>query len=92
MRVYSRRPGLIGPGAVFTNGNGTDPRLPELYDRYYSRFGGLRLEIETLLRSVPKILRGEEVIPGADPGRDLPSDPGGELAEHPGGEKQGNAR
>ncbi len=85
MRVYSRRPGLIGPGAVFTTGEGTDPRLPELYDRYYSRFGGLRLEIETLLRSVPKILRGEEALPDST---DEPPD----LAAQPGGEKRGQAR
>ncbi|MFN8546829.1 MAG: polysaccharide biosynthesis protein [Candidatus Eisenbacteria bacterium] len=85
MCVYSRRPGLIGPGVIFGTGDGTDPRLPEIYDRYYSRFGGLRLEFETLIRSVPKILRGEEALPDSN---DEPPN----LAAHPGGEKRGQVR
>lgn len=62
--VYSRRPGLIGPGAVFAEAEtAEDPRLAEVYDRYYSRFGGLRLELETLVRFVPNMLRGEPPAP-----------------------------
>lgn len=61
--IFARRPGLIGPGAIY----GGDPdesgqKLAQLYDGYYSKHGGVGLDFETLLRSVPRILRGEETI------------------------------
>jgi len=58
--IHSRRPGLIGPGSLFAGAE--EDRLTNLYDGYYSRFGGLGLDVETLIRSVPRILRGENTL------------------------------
>ena len=57
--IHSRRPGLVGPGKVFAR-KSSDPDLAELYDGYYGKFGGLGLDLETLVRSIPRIFRGEE--------------------------------
>ena len=60
--IHSRRPGLIGPGAIFAGSDESGTRLAELYDGYYSKFGGIALDLETLLRSVPRLLRGTETV------------------------------
>jgi FlaA1/EpsC-like NDP-sugar epimerase/lipopolysaccharide/colanic/teichoic acid biosynthesis glycosyltransferase len=60
--IYSRRPGLVGPGTLFGNDREGSRRLETLYDGYYSKFGGIGLDFETLVRSVPRILRGDETV------------------------------
>lgn len=57
--IHSRRPGLVGPGRVFAR-KSADRDLAELYDGYYGKFGGLGLDLETLVRSIPRLLRGED--------------------------------
>ena len=60
--IFARRPGLIGPGSIYAGEDGAGEKLTQLYDGYYSKHGGVGLDFETLLRSVPRILRGEETI------------------------------
>jgi FlaA1/EpsC-like NDP-sugar epimerase/lipopolysaccharide/colanic/teichoic acid biosynthesis glycosyltransferase len=62
--VFARRPGLTGPGEVLS-GSGYDRSRAELYDGFCARYGGARLDVETLLRAVGGLLRG---------GADLPPD------------------
>ncbi|MCA9756402.1 MAG: sugar transferase, partial [Candidatus Eisenbacteria bacterium] len=59
--IHSRRPGLIGPGKVFAR-KSEDRDLAELYDGYYGKFGGLGLDMETLMRSIPRLFRGESSL------------------------------
>jgi FlaA1/EpsC-like NDP-sugar epimerase/lipopolysaccharide/colanic/teichoic acid biosynthesis glycosyltransferase len=57
--IYTRRPGLTGPGVILA-GTGLDRSRADLYDGFYARYGGVHLDIETLLRAAGSLLRGEE--------------------------------
>jgi FlaA1/EpsC-like NDP-sugar epimerase len=57
--IFARRPGLTGPGEVLA-GPGFDRSRAELYDGFYARYGGMRLDLETFLRAAGSLLRGED--------------------------------
>lgn len=67
--VFARRPVPTGPGGVLA-GPRFDRSRAELYDRFYARYGGARLDIETLLRAVGSLLRGEDRLPGDGDGQE----------------------
>lgn len=58
--LYARRPGLIGPGALFFGDDPAARSEAELYDGYYARYGGTRLEADMLLRACGRWVRGED--------------------------------
>ncbi len=61
--IHSCRPGLVGLGQVFANGSQDEDRdLAELYDGYYGKFGGLGMDMETIRKTIPQLLRGEEKV------------------------------
>lgn len=57
--VFARRPGLTGPGGVLA-GPGFDRSRAELYDGFYARYGGARLDLETILRAAGSLFRGDD--------------------------------
>ena len=57
-----------GPAAVLVPPGPERRRRMALYDGYYARFGGARLEVDTLLHAVGKLLRGEEPAPPPESG------------------------
>ena len=67
--VFARRPGLTGPGGVLA-GPRFDRSRAELYDGFYARYGGARLDLETLFRAVGSLLRGEDRYPGDGDGQE----------------------
>ncbi len=58
--IFARRPGLTGPGAIFGNGDTEGRRRADLYDGYYSRFGGARLDLDSLLYAFSQLIRAGE--------------------------------
>lgn len=44
-------------------GTGFRPFRAELYDGFYARYGGARLDVETLLRAAGSLLRGDDRLP-----------------------------
>jgi lipopolysaccharide/colanic/teichoic acid biosynthesis glycosyltransferase len=64
--IFARRPGLTGPGAIFGNGNVAGRRRADLYDGYYSRFGGIRLDLDSLLHAFLSLTRAEEISPAEE--------------------------
>jgi FlaA1/EpsC-like NDP-sugar epimerase len=60
--VFARRPGLAGPGGVLA-GPAYDRSRAELYDGFCARYGGARLDLETLLRAAGSLIRGEDILP-----------------------------
>jgi len=73
--IFARRPGLTGPGLLFAGSGPPDRRRAELYDGYYARYGGPRLDLETLLHSALRLLKGEEPLPDAMEGTEQPGEP-----------------
>ncbi len=61
--IFARRPGLTGPGGVLA-GPRFDRSRADLYDGFYARYGGARLDLETLLRAAGGLLRGENRVSG----------------------------
>jgi lipopolysaccharide/colanic/teichoic acid biosynthesis glycosyltransferase len=61
--IYARRPGIASPGALLAGV--PDGGRAELYDGYYARYGGVRLDLETLLHSTLRWLRGEDPLPAS---------------------------
>lgn len=61
--VFARRPGLTGSGVVLA-GSGSDRARADLYDGFHARYGGARLDIETLFRAAGSVLRGMDIPVG----------------------------
>jgi FlaA1/EpsC-like NDP-sugar epimerase/lipopolysaccharide/colanic/teichoic acid biosynthesis glycosyltransferase len=64
--VFARRPGLTGPGAIFASFVGDDDARRALYDGFYARHGGARLDVDSLLRACARLFRGEDPLPPAE--------------------------
>ena len=75
--VFARRPGLVGPGDLLAV-DGADRSRHELYDGYYARYGGARLDLETLWLSLFRLFRGADPLPdlldqAAEPAEGMPA-------------------
>ncbi len=58
--LFARRPGLTGPARCFLDPAELSGRRATLYDCYYARYGGWRMDVEVLWRSLGRLVRGEE--------------------------------
>lgn len=57
--LFTRRPGMISPGAVLARNDGPEGAAAELYDICYCRFGGPRLDWELFGALLARIVRGD---------------------------------
>jgi FlaA1/EpsC-like NDP-sugar epimerase/lipopolysaccharide/colanic/teichoic acid biosynthesis glycosyltransferase len=61
--VFARRPGVTGSGVVLA-GPGSERSRADLYDGFHARYGGARLDLETLFRATGNVLRGMDLPVG----------------------------